>query len=229
MPGHEWKMMAFHMQNGSFEYLVMPFGMTNSPVTFQLFMNNVFRDMVDIFIIVYLDDILIFSDNKEDHMEHVWCILKCLHKHNLHTNLEKCMFHVNTIKYLGFIVSPASITMDPSKTKVITDWLVPRTVKEVQSFLGFANFYHHLINNYSDIIVALNMLTCKDVPFNWTVDCQAMFQQLKDTFTTAPILMHFDLHQPIIIETDGSDYAIAAILSQISPEDNGIHPVAFHS
>lgn len=102
-------------------------------------------------------------------------------------------------------------------------------VKEVQSFLGFANFYCHFINNYSDIVVALNRLTHEDVPFNWTVECQAAFQQLKDTFTTAPILMHFDPHQPIIIKTDGSNYAIAAILLQISPEDYNIHSVAFHS
>lgn len=190
-------------------------------------MNDIFRDMVDVFVIVYLDNILTFSE--EGHKEHVKHILKHLHKHNLHAKLEKCVFHVNTIEYLSFIVSPAGIAMDPSKTKVIANCPVPRTIKEVQSFLGFANFYHCFINNYSDIIVALNRLMCKDVPFNWTVECQATFQQLKDTFTTAPILMHFNPCQPIIIETDGSDYAITAILSQILPEDNDIHPVAFHS
>lgn len=188
--------MAFCMQYGSFKYLVMPFGMTNSPATFQLFMNNIFRDMVNVFVSVYLDDILIFSDNKEDHTEHVQCILECLRKHNLHVKLEKCVFHINTIKYIRLIVSPTGIAMDPSKTKVIADWPVPRTVKEVQSFLGFANFYHHFINNYSDIVVALDRLTCKDVPFNWTVECQAMFQNSRTHLPLLPsscILTHVNL------------------------------------
>ena len=227
-PGHEWKT-AFRTRYGSFEYLVMPFGMTNSPATFQHFMNDIFRNMADIFVIVYLDDILVFSDNEEDHKDHVRRVLQRLREHNLQTKLGKCTFHTDTIEYLGFIVSPAGLTMDPEKTKVVHDWPVPKNVKDIQSFLGFANFYRRFIANYSEIVVPMNRLTRKDTPFEWGSECQKAFEDLKQAFTTAPVLTHFDPANPIVIETDGSDYTIAAILSQITPSDNDLHPVAFHS
>ena len=227
-PGHEWKT-AFRTRYGSFEYMVMPFGMTNSPATFQHFMNDIFRDMADIFVIVYLDDILVFSDNEEEHRDHVRRVLQRLREHNLHAKLEKCTFHTDTIEYLGFIVSPAGLSMDTAKTQVIRDWPTPRNVKEVQSFLGFANFYRRFIANYSDTVVPLTRLTRKDTPFVWSDKCQKAFDTLKASFTSAPILVHFDPALPIVIETDGSDYAIAAILSQVTPSDNDLHPVAFHS
>ena len=134
-----------------------------------------------------------------------------------------------TIEYLGFIVSPAGISMDSAKTQVISDWPVPKNVKEVQSFLGFANFYRRFIANYSDIVVPLTRLTRKDTPFIWSPACQTAFEGLKHAFTTAPVLIHFDPKLPIVVETDGSDYAIAAILSQVTVEDGDLHPVAFHS
>ena len=227
-PGHEWKT-AFRTRYGSFEYLVMPFGMTNSPATFQHFMNDIFRDMADIFVIVYLDDILVYSENEADHEEHVRRVLQRLREHNLHAKLGKCTFHTDTIEYLGFIVSPAGISMDSAKTQVISDWPVPKNVKEVQSFLGFANFYRRFIANYSDIVVPLTRLTRKDTPFIWSPACQTAFEGLKHAFTTAPVLIHFDPKLPIVVETDGSDYAIAAILSQVTVEDGDLHPVAFHS
>ena len=227
-PGHEWKT-AFRTRYGSFEYLVMPFGRTNSQATFQHFMNDIFRDMADIFVIVCLDNILVFSDNEEDHKDHVRRVLQHLREHNLHAKLGKCTFHTDTIEYLGFIVSPAVLTMDPEKTKVVHDWPVPKNVKDIQSFLGFANFYRRFIANYSEIVVPMNRLTRKDTPFEWGSECQKAFEDLKQAFTTAPVLTHFDPANPIVIETDGSDYAIAAILSQITPSDNDLHPIAFHS
>ena len=138
--GHEWKT-AFRTRYGSFEYLVMPFGMTNSPATFQHFMNDIFRDMTDDFVVIYLDDILIFSADPAKHEQHVRLVLERLRQHNLHAKPEKCQFHTDTTEYLGFIVSPKGVAMDPAKTKVIGDWPTPRNLKEVQSFLGFANFY----------------------------------------------------------------------------------------
>ena len=119
--------------------------------------------------------------------------------------------------------------MDSAKTQVISNWPVPKNIKEVQSFLGFANFYRRFIANYSDIVVPLTRLTCKDTPFIWSPACQTAFKGLKHAFTTAPVLIHFDTKLPIVVETDGSNYAITAILSQVTVEDGDLHPVAFHS
>lgn len=226
--GHEWKT-AFRMRYGSFEYLVMPFGMTNSPATFQHFMNDIFRDMVDVFVVVYLDDILIFSKDLIMHRTHVRRVLQRLREFNLPAKLEKCSFHTDTVEYLGFVVSPSGISMDPEKTAAIRDWPVPKSVRDIQSFLGFANFYRRFIDEYSQIALPLTRRTRKDTPFVWDEACQGAFDKLKAAFTTAPILAHFDPALPTIVETDASDYAVAAIISQISAEDGELHPVAFHS
>lgn len=226
--GHEWKT-AFRTRYGSFEYLVMPFGMTNSPATFQHFMNDIFRDMADKFVVVYLDDILIFSKDPREHSKHVRLVLQRLRDHNLHIKLEKCTFHTDTIEYLGFVVSPQGISMDSEKTKAIRDWPVPRNVRDIQSFLGFANFYRRFIDNYSKITVPLTRLTRKDIPFKWGPPAQEAFEQLKRAFEHTPILAHFDPTAHIVVETDASDYAIGCILSQILPGDNDLHPIAFHS
>ena len=119
--------------------------------------------------------------------------------------------------------------MDPAKTKVIGDWPTPRNLKEVQSFLGFANFYRRFIDAYSRIVRPLTNLTQKDTPFQWSPPQEAAFQQLKSAFQSAPVLAHFDPDHQIIIETDASDFAIGTILSQLQPADNDIHPIAFHS
>jgi hypothetical protein len=226
--GDEWKT-AFHTCYGSFEYLVMPFGLTNAPATFQRFMNDIFADMVDLFVVVYLDDILIFSDNIDEHRDHVRRVLQCLRDNNLHARPDKSEFHCDSIEYLGFIVSPAGISMDPSKIEVILSWPALKTVKETQSFLGFANFYRHFIYNYSKIARPLNSLTRKNTAFVWTKRCQEAFDTLKSAFTSAPILAHYDPDNPIIVETDGSEYAIAGILSQINQQTGLLHPIAFYS
>jgi len=139
-PGHEYKT-AFRTHYRLFKYLVMPFGMTNSPATFQYFMNDIFHDMTDIFIIIYLDDILIFSRNLEEHKIHVRRVLQRLCEHNLHAKPKKCKFHTTSVKYLGVIITPDRVSMDPRKVQAILQWPTPRKVKELQSFLGFANFY----------------------------------------------------------------------------------------
>ena len=156
-------------------------------------------------------------------------MLQRLREHNLLAKLGKCTFHTDTIEYLGFIVSPAGLTMDPEKTKVVPNWPVPKNVKDIQSFLGFANFYRRFIANYSEIVVPMNRLTRKDTPFEWGSECQKAFEDLKQAFTTAPVLTHFDPANPIVIETDGFNYVITTILLQITPSNNDLHPVTFHS
>ena len=225
--GDEWKT-AFRMQYGSYEWLVMPFGLTNAPSTFQRFVNTVFADMLDITIIVYLDDILIYSDNLEDHKKHVREVLCRLRKYGLYAKPEKCEFHTDTTEYLGYCLSPTGLTMAQNKVDIIRDWPEPRKVKDIQSFLGFANFYCRFIYNYSDIVVPLTRLTQKDALWNFSTDCRRSFNSLKEAFTSAPILTHYQPDAPIIVETDASDYAIAGILSNICPNGE-ICPVAFYS
>jgi len=146
----------------------------------------------------------------------------------LYTKAEKCEFHSDSIEYLGYVLSPAGLTMSDTKVKTIQDWPEPKKVKDIQSFLGFANFYRRFIFNYSDIVILLTRLTRKNAPWNFNDDCKIAFNTLKQAFTSAPILTHWVLDAQLVVETNTSDYALAAILS-IMTKDNKIHPVAFHS
>ena len=227
--GDEWKT-AFRSRYGSFEYMVMPFGMCNAPATFQHFINDIFHDLLDRFANPYLDDILVFtSGNRSMHVDHVREVLKRLRDNQLFCKVEKCFFHQTSVEFLGYYISPDGISMDPGKTDAIRKWPVPQNVKQVQSFLGFANFYCRFIDNYSGIVVPLTRLTRKDAPFVWDENVQQAFEGLKAAFTTAPVLVHFQPARKTVVETDASDYAVAAILSQFVPESGDIHPVAFFS
>lgn len=225
--GDEWKT-TFRTRYGSFEWLVVPFGLTNAPSAFQRFMNDIFADLLDVYVIIYLDDILIYSDNMADHKKHVKEVLRRLRKHKLYARADKCEFHADTVEYLGYILSPQGLTMDNSKIKTIQDWPEPRKIRDIQSFLGFANFYRRFIRNYSDIVVPLTRRTRKGLPWNWDQAARDSFEALKRAFTSAPVLTHWVPDAPLVVETDASDYALGAILSIYTP-DGEIHPVAFHS
>ena len=135
---------------------------------------------------------------------------------------------MNSIEYLGYVLSSYGLTMSDAKVKTIQEWPEPRKVKDIQSFLGFANFYRRFIFNYSDIVIPLTRLTRKDTPWNFNENCRRAFNTLKQVFTSAPILTHWVPDAQLVVETNTSDYALAAILS-IMTKDNEIHPVAFHS
>jgi len=225
--GEEWKT-TFRTRYGSFEWLVMPFGLSNAPAVFQRFMNDIFSDMLDVTVIVYLDDILIYSDDMTQHKKHVKEVLRWLRKHGLYAGANKCEFHKDTIEYLGYILSPDGLRMSEEKVQTIMDWPEPRKVKDIQSFLGFANFYRRFIHGYSDIVIPLTRLTRKHAPWNFDSKCRKAFDKLKEEFTHAPILTHWVPDAQIIVETDTSDYALATILSIYTP-DGEIHPIAFHS
>ena len=127
----------------------MPFGLTNAPAAFQRFVNTIFADMLDVSVIIYLNDILIYSRDMDSHQQHVWEVLRCLRLHGLFAKPEKCEFHLDSVKYLGYQLSPEGLTMSPDKIQTISDWPEPCKVKDIQSFLGFTNFYCHFIFNYS--------------------------------------------------------------------------------
>jgi hypothetical protein len=225
--GEEWKT-AFRTRYGLFEYLVMPFGLTNAPASFQQLMNEVLRQFLDISVIVYLDDILIYSKTREDHVFHVKQVLEKLREHRLWAKAEKCRFFQNSVDFLGYVVSQDGVSMDPAKVKTILEWKPPRNVKDVQVFLGFANFYRKFIKGYSKITEPLTRLLRKDTKFEWSDKAQHAFETLKSAFTSAPILTHFDPQRPIVLEADASDYALASILSH--PDSHGnLQPIAFYS
>jgi len=188
--GDEWKT-AFRTRYGAFEWSVMPFGLTNAPATFQRFMNDVFSNLLDMCIVVYLDDILIYSDDITQHRKHVKEVLKRLRKAGLYVKAEKYEFHSDSVEYLGYILSPSGLTMSDAKVKTIQKWPEPKKVKNIQSFLGFANFYRRFIFNYSDIVIPLTCLTRKDTPWNFDENCRTAFNILKQAFTSAPILTHW--------------------------------------
>ena len=170
---------------------MIPKGLTNTPSAFQRFMNEDFSDLINISVIVYLDDILIYSNNFAEHRKHVKEVLRQLWKHSLFTCANKCEFHAEQVKYLGYILSPEGLSMDQAKVKTIQDWPEPWKVRDVQSFLGFANFYRRFIFNYSDIVVLLTRLTRKGIPFQFTDKAREAFNLLKEAFTTAPVLTHW--------------------------------------
>ena len=225
--GHEW-MTAFRTRYGHFEYCVMPFGLSNAPAAFQRMMNSIFHDMLDDFMIVYLDDILIYSENEEQHEEHLRKVMERLRDNKLMAKGEKCEFFRDKVEFLGYVISNKGVRMDDGKVQTIKEWQAPTKVKELQRFLGFANFYRRFIDNYSKRTKNMNSLLKKGKPYIWAEAQQQEFEDLKNAFATAPILASADFTKQFILETDASNFAIGAILSQRG-EDNTEHPVAFYS
>ncbi|PRP73111.1 hypothetical protein PROFUN_16431, partial [Planoprotostelium fungivorum] len=165
--GDEWKT-AFRTRNGLFEYLVMPFGLSNCPGNFQAKVNSTFSDMIDVFIQIYLDDFLIYSQSHEEHVQHIRCVLKRVIDHKLSVNLKKCEFHSQNVKFLGYEVTPDGIHMCADRVESIQNWAPPVNLKALQCFLGFCNFYRGFIQNYSSIVTPMTNMTRKDVEWKWT-------------------------------------------------------------
>lgn len=226
--GDEWKT-AIRTRYGLYEYLVMPFGLTNAPAAFQRMVNKVLRQFIDRFVIVYLDDILIYSATVAEHEGHVIKVLKVLGEHALYAKPEKCDFYCNSVEYLGFRVTPEGVTSDPAKIKTIKNWVAPSSVTQTRRFLGFANFYQRFVDNFSDRCAPLYDLLRKDKKFEWSEDCERAFQDLKARFTSHPILRHYDHRASTRVETDASDTGIAAVLMQQQKDDKLYHPVAYIS
>ena len=218
---------TFRSRLGAYKYKVMPFGLTNGPASFQRLINDKFLDYLDEFVTIYIDDLLIYSATLEEHQIHVRKVLERLREIGIEADIKKCEFHQRSTKFLGFIVSDEGIKVDPEKIEAITDWKEPTTVKGVQSFLGFCNFYRRFIKNYSRIARPLTNLTRKDKPFIFDKCCQEAFQKLKDCLTAAPVLSHYQRDSPTRVETDASDGVVAAVLSQLRL---GVwHPIAYFS
>lgn len=226
--GDEWKT-AFNTPTGHYEYLVMPFGLTNAPAVFQALINDVLREMLNKFVFVYLDDILIFSSSLQEHESHVRKVLRRLQENHLFVKPEKCEFHTTEVLFLGFIIKPGQVQMDPKKVQAVLDWPAPTSVKEVQRFIGFANFYRKFVQNFSSVVAPLTALTkVGSARISWNPEAEAAFRELKRRFTSAPILTIPNPELPFVVEVDASDVGVGAVLSQRG-KDNCLHPCAFLS
>jgi hypothetical protein len=224
--GDEWKT-AFRTSYGLYEYRVMPFGLTNAPATCQELVNDTLRLFLGDFALAYLDDIIIFSQTKEEHEKHVNQVLEALNDRDLRVAPEKCDWHKQDVEFLGFRIGVSGIQMDPKKVQSLKEWPVPGSVKEVQQFLGFANYNRRFIRNYSQVAAPLTNLTKKETNFEWGPVQQRAFDTLIKACSKDPVLKIFDPALDSRIESDASDLAIGACLAQ--QYDKHWHPVAYFS
>lgn len=213
---------AFRTHNGHYEYLVMPFGLMNAPATFQATMNDIFRPYLRKFILVFFDDILVYSQNNHDHLHHLKLALAVLLDHSFIANQSKCRFGCKQIDYLGHIISGDGVAVDPEKVKCIVAWPEPRNVKGVRGFLGLTGYYRRFIKDYGKIAKPLTELTKKD-NFLWGEEATQAFQQLKRVMTTPPVLVLPDFNLPFEVECDAAGRGIGAVLMQQKK------PIAFFS
>ncbi len=218
---------AFKTRYGLFEYLVLPFGLCNGPATFVALMNEIFHDVLDKFIVIYIDDILVFSENEEQHRMHLEVIMERLQKNQLHVQLKKCLFFQNSIEFLGYIVGDGTIKMDSAKVKAISGIESPSSVTDVRSFLGLIGFYRKFIPNFAVLAKPLTELLKGNREFQWNEVEEVSFQLLKKAISEKPVLHSPNFNEPFILTTDASAMAVGGVLSQLFPD--GEHPIAYES
>nr|CAD1823400.1 unnamed protein product [Ananas comosus var. bracteatus] len=210
--GDEWKT-AFKTKGGLYEWLVMPFGLSNAPSTFMRFMNQVLRPFIGKFVVVYFDDILIYSTSPETHIDHLRQVLQTLRDNSLYLNLKKCTFLTDSLTFLGYVVSTEGIKVDPVKIEAIQNWPTPKTITEIRSFHGLASFYRRFIRNFSSLIAPITDCL-KGGKFTWTSEAEKSFQLVKDKLTKAPVLALPDFEKVFEIDCDASHIGIGGVLSQ---------------
>jgi transposase InsO family protein len=214
---------AFRTPMGLYQWKVMPFGLTNAPAVFSQTMQQVFADMIGQFVLVYLDDILIFSKTPAEHERHLDMVLQRLAQHRFYAQLPKCHFALPEVEFLGHLVSAEGIKVDPRKVRIVADWPTPSNVSELRSFLGLSNYFRRFVHAYSTIARPLHDLTRKETAWQWTEACQTAFERLKAKLTAAPVLAAPDFTKPFEVIADASAYALGAILLQDG------RPIAFES
>eukprot|EP00268_Persea_americana_P050645 TRINITY_DN5521_c0_g1_i1.p1 TRINITY_DN5521_c0_g1~~TRINITY_DN5521_c0_g1_i1.p1 ORF type:complete len:370 (-),score=44.37 TRINITY_DN5521_c0_g1_i1:2500-3609(-) len=213
---------AFRTHQGHSEFLVMPFGLTNAPSTLQSLMNEVFKAYVRKFILVFSDDILIYSRNWEDHLNHVEITLSPLRNHKLHVKMEKCQFGQTKVNYLGHIISQKGVAVDPDKISTMIEWPNPTTIKALRGFLGLTGYYRKFIQGYGKIAGPPTSTPRKD-SFFWTLAADQASEKLKQAMTQSPVLALPDFSKPFVVECDASGTGVGAVLMQ----DH--RPIAFFS
>lgn len=219
---------AFVTKQGIFEFNVMPFGLTNAPATFQRLMDRVFYDIKDKYVLVYLDDINIYSTTFEEHIQHLKEVLERFRQTNLKLNLDKCHFCKKELSFLGHVVSEKGILPDPTKIEKVKNFPVPTNTTELRGFIGLASYYRRFIKDFATIAEPMNRLLRKDISYIWNDDCQKAFEILKEKLTTAPILIYPDFSKSFTLHTDASYQGLGAVLTQ-EDEEGYEHVVAYAS
>jgi hypothetical protein len=221
--GDEWKT-TFKTNEGFYEWMVMPFGLKNTPSTFMRLMNEVLREFIEKFVVVYLDDTLIFSKTKAEHLKNLSIVMRKLQQEKLLVNMKKCSFIKTELIYLGFVISVNELKIDPQKVEVIKNWPSPRNIFEVRSFHGLASFYRKIIRNFSGISATMmDSVKKRHEIFHWTAKAEKSFNLLKRKITEQPILVLPDFQKTFQVKCDASRYDVGGVLSQ---DDR---PVAYFS
>jgi hypothetical protein len=205
---------AFSTRYGLYEFLVMSFGLTNAPAYFMYLMNSVFMPELDKFVVVFIDDILVYSKNEEEHVGHLHVVLQRLREHRLYAKLSKCDFWLKEIKFLGHTISQAGIAIDPDKVQEVMNWKPPTTVRQIQSFLGLAGYYRRFISDFSRIAKPITELLKKEAKFVWGQKCKDAFHTLRQHLTTAPVLAQPDNNKPFDVYCDASGTGLGCVLMQ---------------
>ena len=218
---------AFRTRYGSFEFLVLPFGLTNAPSTFMMMMQDILRPYLDKFVISYLDDILIYSNTLEEHQKHVRIVLDTLREHKLYVKLSKCEIFREQVEFLGYNINRNGLSMMEEKVKAIQQWPTPKSVKQVRSFLGLAGFYRQFIKMFSATTSPLTALLQKESPFHWTDEHQRAFDTIKQHIATQPTLILPQEDIQFVVHTDASAFAVGASINQ--DHGSGLQPIAFLS
>uniref|UniRef100_A0A8R7Q2M0 Reverse transcriptase domain-containing protein n=1 Tax=Triticum urartu TaxID=4572 RepID=A0A8R7Q2M0_TRIUA len=198
---------AFRTYFGHYEFLVMPFGLANAPGAFQALMNNIFGPYLRKFVLIFFDDILIFSKSLSEHLEHLQIALQLLKEHQLYAKLSKCVFAVTQVDYLGHVINAEGVSIDPSKVATVAKWPTPTTPKQLRGFLGLCGYYRRFVRNFGTIARPLHDLLKKD-NFSWTDKQTSVFQQLKQAMTNAPVLALPNFTEPFVLEKDASGTGI---------------------
>jgi hypothetical protein len=206
--------MAFSTKYGLYEYLVMSFGLTNAPAYFMYLMNSVFMLEFDKFVMVFINDILIYSKNLEDHARYLHVVLQRLRDHYLYAKFFKCEFWLDTVKFLGHTISSDGISVDPSKVQEVLDWKLPTSVHQIRSFLGLASYYHRFIPDFSRIAKPMTELLKKGIKFSSNEKCEEAFHTLRAHLTTAPVLAQPDNSKPFDVYCDASGIGLGCVLMQ---------------
>ncbi|KAJ0724807.1 putative nucleotidyltransferase, Ribonuclease H [Helianthus annuus] len=205
---------AFRTRYGHYEFVVMPFGLTNAPAVFMDLMNRVCKAYLDRFVIVFIDDILIYSKTQAEHEQHLRLILELLRTEHLYAKFSKCEFWLQEVQFLGHTVNKLGIHVDPAKIEAVKNWVAPKSPSEIRSFLGLAGYYRRFISNFSKIAVPLTSLTQKERPFVWGPEQEESFQTLKDMLCNAPILTLPDGNDDFVVYCDASNLGLGCVLMQ---------------